>query len=466
MTQGIAYQAGLRYLDGQLPGTPNRRLLRCRGKFYKWSGSHYQVQTDESVRNDVTRWLARNEGVRRIGDQPQPLTTSFVQNVMMAITAETAARGDVEPGTWIDNRPMHTVGPFLSTAGGILDLGGLNRGKPVLLKPTADFFSLTSLPHDPDATTPSPLFHRFLTDTFGDERQVIQLIQEIFGYCLWPDCRFEAVFIWFGEANTGKSTLAETLTSMLGSSNVSGIPLDRLGERFALPALQGKLANIVLDTGEIDKTAEGLLKALISGEPVPFEEKHQPLATMRLMPKHIFVTNILPRFHDTSNGTWRRLQIVRFDRVHPEGDRDLDLKTRLQGELPGITEWALQGLARLLLQARFTEVPRSRDILRRYREESNPVSLFLTGECVRDLNGRVARKLLYQVYKEWAADNGHSALSSTRFHREVAAIQPQPDEPPRDGRGGDRMFVGIRLVHEADAFRRLQVLDPGAAEAG
>jgi hypothetical protein len=38
------------------------------------------------------------------------------------------------------------------------------------------------------------------------------------------------------------------------------LPLDRFGERFALAALVGQMANIVFDAAEVDGVAEGTLK--------------------------------------------------------------------------------------------------------------------------------------------------------------------------------------------------------------
>jgi putative DNA primase/helicase len=104
----------------------------------------------------------------------------------------------------------------------------------------------------------------------------------------------------------------------------------------------------------VDRAAEGTLKALVSGEPVTVEQKHCPVAAMRLTAKHLFVANSLPRFHDTSDGIWRRLTLIPFDRVCPPGRRDAGLKAKLRGELPGIAHWALQGLARLRSGGGFT----------------------------------------------------------------------------------------------------------------
>ena len=47
-----------------------------------------------------------------------------------------------------------------------------------------------------------------------------------------------------------------------------------------------------------------------------------------------------------------------FERVCPEGHRDPGLKDKLRAEMPGILNWALQGLARLHQQGGFTTFPR------------------------------------------------------------------------------------------------------------
>jgi putative DNA primase/helicase len=181
---------------------------------------------------------------------------------------------------------------------------------------------------------------------------------------------------------------------------------------------------------------------------------------MRLMAKHVFLGNVLPRFHDTSTGLWRRLDVLPFDRVCPEGQRDPRLKERLRAELPGIAAWALQGLARLREQGGFTSCPRGQRLLAEYRRESNPVAVFLAEECVPDTEGRVGRQALYARYKEWAAANGQAQMSHTKFYDEVRALYPQPDSVPREGRGGDRVFVGLRLPERPDVLQLIRALRP------
>jgi P4 family phage/plasmid primase-like protien len=446
MAQGMAYRAGLVYVAGGLPGQAMPTIARWRETFYRWTGAYYLPVTDEEVKAAVTCWLARNPTTRT---DPKgkiaPVTESFVRDVLLAVRAETEVADTTAPGTWLSGPPAGSVGPFLATPGGVLDLGQLNGPTAAPLPNSPDYFNLSALPVAPAVTGTHPTWDRFLSRTFGENAAAIDVLQEVFGYCLWPDCRFEKFFIFHGPGNTGKSTVVETLQAVLGEANVGAISLDRLGGRFDLSGLVGKMANIIFDASEIDRTAEGTLKALVSGEPVPVEQKHRAIQSLRLTAKHIIATNALPRFHDTSDGIWRRLVLLPFDNVCPVEERDPSLKGKLRGELAAIAGWALGGLARLLAQGQFTSFERGERLAAEYCRESNPVRLFLDGHCEPDPEGRVARKALYAAYRAWAAENGFVPLSVTRFNREVRALYPQPDHEVRDGRGGDRMFLGLRL---------------------
>jgi hypothetical protein len=92
--------------------------------------------------------------------------------------------------------------------------------------------------------------------------------------------------------------------------------------------------------------------------------------------------------------------------------------------------------------------------------------MFLESECVTEPGARAGRQRAYARYRQWASTNGHAPVSATRFNREVRAIYPQPEEEVRDGRGGDRMFVGFRLQEENDLLGQFRLLSddqaPGA----
>ena len=445
MSQGLAYRAGLQYLINAVPGATTPAMVRWRGRSYQRAGVCYAPITDEAVEAILAAWLARNPGARTDGGRVQAVTKNFLRDALLAVRAETLVADQVASGSWINPAPAGGVGPYLATDDRILDLGRLDGSGAAQMPADAGFFTLTALPVTPDASAPCAAWLEFLGETFPGDQAAVQLLQEMFGYCLWPDCRYEKFFLLYGPGSTGKSTVAEVLQSVLGEGNVGSLPLERFGERFALSGLVGKVANVVFDALDVDRTAEGSLKAMVSGEPVTVEQKHCPVHSARLTAKHVFVTNNLLRFHDTSDGLWRRLILLPFESVCPVEKRDAGLKTRLRRELPGIAHWALLGLARLRDRGEFTTSPRGAKLGAEYREESNPVATFVAQECDAGRDARVGRKDLYARYRGYADENGFEPAAAMKFYREVRSLHPQPDEEVRDGRGGDRMFVGIRL---------------------
>jgi putative DNA primase/helicase len=467
MSTGTAHEAGVRYLTSRVPGASTPPTVRWRGGYYQFDGVLYLPVTDEALEAQVTSWLTRNPGSRTdlTSNRVWPIDTRFVRDVMLAVRAHGQLPDATEPGAWLQGKPAGAVGPFLATRGGVLDLGQLAVGPAALLPAGPDFFALSALPVAPDPAASCPTWLSFLGATFCHGPGAVNLIQELFGYCLLPDCPFEKFFVFYGPANTGKSTVAEVLQGLLGAGNVSAVPLEQLGGQFALANLMGKLANVVFDGGEVTCAAEGTFKALVSGEPVEVNAKHRPVRTMRLAAKHVVLTNVLPAFSDTSDGVWRRLVLLPFERVCPPDQRDPALKQRLRSELPAIAHWAVRGLARLLQQGRFTAHEEGERLSAEHRRDCNPVALFLSEKSVPDHDGRVGRQELYARYRQWAEAGGMGRPpSKTKFNRAVAAIYPQGDGEVRDGRGGDRMFVGFRLDDSADIVRQFRVLDEGREE--
>ena len=176
------------------------------------------------------------------------------------------------------------------------------------------FFRSRSLRFQPVGHVPAVGKHpdrRSTIQDHGDRR--IEVLQEFMGLSLVPgDMRFERFLIMVGVGNNAKSTIAKTWTAMLGPDNISHVPLDKLGGEFRLYKTMGKLANIVADMNDVTKTAEGLLKQLVSGDSINVNRKGRDPITMRPTIRLAFGCNKLPEFADRSNGIWRRMIIMPF----------------------------------------------------------------------------------------------------------------------------------------------------------
>ncbi len=244
----------------------------------------------------------------------------MVSNAIDALKAMTALPEEkVQPLAWIDGSNRRNS---LVVRNGILDVGRLVAGDAdVLIDHTDAFFTLVSLPYPFDATAACPKWLGFLERNLEADAERTALLQEFFGLCLTVDTSFHRFLLMHGEGANGKSVICAALRAVLGTDNVSTVPLEAFGERFQLNQTLGKLANICAEIGEIDKVAEGHLKSFVSGDPMTFERKFKDpivaLPTARL----VLATNTLPRFSDRSGGLWRRMIVMPCNVVIAEHER-------------------------------------------------------------------------------------------------------------------------------------------------
>jgi putative DNA primase/helicase len=109
-------------------------------------------------------------------------------------------------------------------------------------------------------------------------------------------------------------------------------------------------------------------------------------------------------------------------------------------ELPGIFNWAVEGLRRLRQHGRFTEPRLSREALDAYKRESNPARTFLTEYCAADPRAAVPTSDLYARYREHCNAAGIRPLNESEFGKEVRRAYPGV-ERTRVRRAGSRVWV-------------------------
>ena len=331
---------------------------------------------------------------------------------------------------------------------GLLDLNQLlTRGHAALLPHTPEWFSPNCLPYRFDGGASCATWLQFLNEVLESDAERIALLQEWFGYCLIPDTRQQKFLVLEGEGANGKTVVLDVLTGVVGVENVSQVPLEVFGQRFQLTSTLGKLVNIASEVEGLGSVAEGTLKQFTGGDRMYFDRKG--IAGLEAYPtaRLTLAANNRPRFRDKSMGLWRRMIVMPFRVTIPEERRDLTLTERLLTELPGIFNWAVEGLRRLRAQGRLTMPLVCREVIEEYRRKSNPARLFLEDRCRKNLKAHVAVGELYGEYAEWTRAFGHKPLAETQFGKEVRRAFPHMQRKKR-GPKGQRYwaYVGIRFL--------------------
>jgi len=363
----------------------------------------YVEVSDDEIRMGITRWL---------GDMTEKLSQRQVNEVYRALCARVTVTSEIEIPfmSRVNQEEGCTTGDprrrnYVTLKNGILDLDLVVEDRPpdeCLLTHTAEWLTLNALPFgypttDRDAQCPS--WHRFLNQIMEGDAQRIDIIQEAFGYCLMPSTFLEKFFVLSGVGRNGKSTLLNVLRHMLGPDNVDSLTPEQLGDRYLVARLQSKFANLCADMSEIQRTQEGMLKSIVSGEPIISDRKYKDAVQIRPRAKLFFAANLLPRFGDTSLGMWRRMILLPFNYIVPLDKVDVHLFAKLQKEMPGILLWAIGGMVRLCSQKRFSASGICAKGVRDYRMQCFPILTFLE-ECT-DGEGEATTRELWTAYKKW-----------------------------------------------------------------
>lgn len=259
--------------------------------------------------------------------------------------------------------------------------------------------------YDPDAK--APLFEAFLAETVGDENS-IKVIYEYMGYILLgKHLSLEAALILLGEGRNGKSVLIKTLTKFVGEDNTSYVELQDIGNSNRVVMMDGKLLNVGSDSS--DKNFDpSQFKRAISGEPILGRQLYQNAYIIKDIPKSVFAMNNLPFSQgDTSFGLLRRLKIIQFEKIIDEDKIDRDLDKKLEAELSGILNLAIEGARRLMKQRRFTESEAINKAVKSYEDDINMVKRFIDDLSVtHDASVRTRNQQLYAIFSEWCKDEG------------------------------------------------------------
>lgn len=306
--------------------------------------------------------------------------------------------------------------PYLvNVRNGLLDIRDMS-----FKEHTPSYLSTVQLNVEYNPQAHCPQFEKFLNEVL--DCRLIPLVQEILGYLLTTNTSAQKSFVLLGPARTGKSTLLWVVEYLLlGKKNVSNIPWQEIGDKFKTAELLGKLANVFSDlpSKSIDDT--GIFKVVTGEDYLMAEKKNKNPFKFRPFARLVFSCNELPKnYVDRTEGFYRRLIIVTFNRQIDKNKIDKALKYKFQREKEGILNWALEGLRRLYENNfEFSENELTDEVKKEYKRENNNVISFVEECCEIDSLFSCSRIEIYESYKEFCGESGLKALSQIKFNKEL-----------------------------------------------
>jgi len=434
-------------------------------KFWKYdqdaAGARWREMPDSEVEALATAAFAPFVELKRKRFKPAALSSEGVRGVLRAgvyyvgspFGAEIprwlpAAAGPDGLPSWVSplERPSESTGPvpgeIIAVANGLLSVDAWLEGRVDLLPHSSRWFSRACLPfpvnveqlarvveadgEDQEALVRElcPQWHAFLSQTFGPESGCVDALQRWFGYCLTADARYQKLLLMPGPGGSGKGTIREVLSAVVGEVNTHTAMMEELAGRFDVAPMVGRSVLFVPEIHELASHQRGpalaRLKSITGGDPQKVEEKHRAKgAPVRITAKFVITPNELPHFDDASGALLRRLLVV--PTLKPADKPDPMLGQRLKREAAGVLVWALVGLRRLR-RGGFVQPAEGAELLRSLDLDLSPVRAFVDEHCVVQDESAVRCDVLLAGFNSWAARNGLHPWSMQKFGRQLRAM--------------------------------------------
>ncbi|MEQ8226511.1 MAG: phage/plasmid primase, P4 family [Rhodospirillales bacterium] len=421
---------------------PRHRLLRYNGTWLTYEpGGYYREIDEELLRAEVRR------------AQPDDCITkaSAVNNALDEIKSATVVdnHGADVPMWLCDTPDTPRAADLVVCRNGIL-----HPATATLYQHSDELLTFNALPYDYDPNAPLPgRWMLFLSEVFGADRESVDELQKLFGYLLTLDTSQQKVFAIIGPKRSGKGTIARVLRALIGEANCCAPSFNGLGGDFGLQPLIGKQLALIADARlgyRTDKVlvAERLLS--ISGEDATdVARKRTTSWTGKLNTRLLILSNELPALPDPSGALASRF--VAFETPNSfYGREDRHLTDKLLAELPGILNWALEGLRRVQAGEAITTPATARGLIDDIEKLGSPIKHFVADMCTVREGLHVPKDQLWATYRGWHVANGlpGQPLSKEVFGRNLKTAFAGTVRDFRPRSDGDRpmCWSGITLT--------------------
>ncbi|MCH4821760.1 phage/plasmid primase, P4 family [Gramella lutea] len=280
-------------------------------------------------------------------------------------------------------------------------------------------FLTYQLPFEYDENAEAPLFNSFINQVLP-EIELRYTISEYLGSIFIKNniLKFEKALFLYGSGSNGKSVLFDIIKALIGNENFSSYSLDSLTkDKDSRAMISDKLLNY---SSELSSNLESdFFKKLVSGEPVDARRLYCSSFMMEDYAKLMFNTNELPSNVEHNHGFFRRFMIIPFKVTIEEHQQDRQLSQKIiKSELPGIFNWVMDGLRRLLKNKAFTESEIIENQVDEFKRDSNSVLSFIDEEkYVKSMTDVTSLSDLYTNYKIYCSANNNSPCSKKKFSK-------------------------------------------------
>jgi putative DNA primase/helicase len=253
--------------------------------------------------------------------------------------------------------------------------------------------------------------------TDGKDYSLQHFVRRCLGACLIDSVKDQAIVVFHGGGANGKSTLLNSVASVLGdycmtvavqsllyseqSGSNASPDVARLAEKPRLVR--------VSEPEPGAKLSEGGVKSLTGGEPIVARKLHEAPIEFQPNFKIVLSCNNRPSIRGGDDGIWRRILLVPWKvQIPPEEQREKGpaLEADLKREAPGILNWLIEGLLDYYERGGLAPPDAVTAETLAYRTDSDVIGRFISECCEKGDGLDCEGGELYYAYVIWAREEG------------------------------------------------------------
>lgn len=270
-------------------------------------------------------------------------------------------------------------------------------------------------------------FDKFLSEIFPENRDLIDYVQRLLGYCLSGLTTERILPFLIGQGANGKSVLCNVMLRGIFGKEQDGYGMESSFTTFTTSRYSGpdKPRNDLIrmrgkrfvTASESDdphvKMDTALLKRISGNDDVAVRANFQQETEFTPQAKVFLRMNNEPRILDDTDATWERVKKINFKRQFIEDEKDPELTEKLLAESSGIFNWLLEGwkhvrTAQQNKQMALPEPAEVRMATQEYRQEQSQVARFFAEsyQVAQRECEPISAADIYNHYKQWADKQG------------------------------------------------------------
>lgn len=417
-----------------MPNESSPSIRHWRGVWMKYNGRGWKSTNEVEVRKRLMGYLQKH--MENGGMTTRHYTGAVMEH--MISTAMVGLSEDVPMPSWLRGESHEPATNWMSfsnrVAVNVISVAkGMSLKKDSCVRPaTPALFSkdFVNYPFEPKAKC--PMFMRYLKSSLPDAESQ-NALQEMFGYLLADTCMHGVFFYLYGPTSrNGKTVTLDILRKLVGVHNVSVLGLPRLADKFATWQLTECKVNLHGEASNGAKSTavhqvESKFKDFCDGGVVDCEKKGENPYSSPCRARFLFAANYLPHFMDRSPAIWDRMRILVFPRRFLGHERIPRLAELIsKAELPGIFNWAMVGLGRVLKRRAFVETKSGLAEKETHQLTCNNEAEFLQHwKYVKgEPSDKVSVPKMYSRYKDRMRETGNPILGLGDFCDAIKSAIP------------------------------------------